>query len=59
MSYQWHCFYNQYSNIVFFQIQGEWEINQDASLACLWYFVVMCKVSIHIVSRIVFLNVRR
>ncbi|CAA0245709.1 hypothetical protein DET60_1323 [Raoultella planticola] len=39
MSYQWHCFYNQYSNIVFFQIQGEWEINQDDSLACLWYFV--------------------
>ncbi|KAA1779206.1 hypothetical protein F1D79_27425 [Klebsiella pneumoniae] len=34
-----HCFYNQYSNIVFFQIQAEREINKIASLACAWNFV--------------------
>ncbi|AWA71710.1 hypothetical protein C6M02_02110 (plasmid) [Klebsiella pneumoniae] len=34
-----HCFYNQYNNIVFFQIQAEREINQIASLACAWNFV--------------------
>nr|QIQ15041.1 hypothetical protein [Klebsiella pneumoniae]QIQ15497.1 hypothetical protein [Klebsiella pneumoniae]QIZ21823.1 hypothetical protein [Klebsiella pneumoniae]URH11512.1 hypothetical protein [Klebsiella pneumoniae] len=34
-----HCFYNQYGNIVFFQIQAEQEINQIASLACAWNFV--------------------
>jgi hypothetical protein len=26
MSFHWHCFYNQYSNIVFFQIQAEREL---------------------------------
>nr|WP_228721290.1 hypothetical protein [Klebsiella pneumoniae]QIQ14580.1 hypothetical protein [Klebsiella pneumoniae] len=34
-----NCFYNQYGNIVFFQIQAEQEINQIASLACAWNFV--------------------